>query len=128
MGEIKKEILRVALDDKATRSYELMAQKLKKYNSAVRFYPSELVSFIISDFFETYFEDDLDVLVATFFDSHSFINIETQNAKNKSNFEHALREALSTAEKIKAKVRRKSKIKNMRDQIKLNDDSKNETI
>lgn len=127
-GAIRKEILRVALDAKATRSYELMAQKLKEYNSSVRFYPSELVSFIVSDFFETYFEDDLDILVAAFFDSHGFVNAEAQNAKNKASFEEALREALSTAEKIKSKVRRKSKIKSMRDQIKLNDSPEHEKV
>lgn len=127
-GTSRKEILRVALDAKATQSYESMAHKLKDYNSSVSFYPSELVSFIVSDFFETYFENDIDILVAAFFDSHGFVNAETQKAKNKANFEEALREALSTAEKIKSKVRRKSKIKSMSDQIKLNDKSEHEKV
>lgn len=127
-GSSRKEILRLALDAKATHSYESMVRRLKSHNPSVRFYPSELVSFIVSDFFETYFEDDLDILVAAFFDSHGFVNAETRKAKNKDNFEEVLREALSTAEKIKSKVRRKSKIKNMRDQVKLNDGLKNETV
>ncbi|MFZ4402788.1 MAG: hypothetical protein ACOYOK_01690 [Pseudobdellovibrionaceae bacterium] len=127
-GTNKKEILRVALDAKATQSYESIEQRLKDYNPTVRFYPSELVSFIVSDFFETYFENDIDILVAAFFDSHGFVNIETQKAKNKANFEEVLREALSTAEKIKSKVRRKSKIKGMRDQIKLNDKPEHEKV
>lgn len=127
-GPSRKEILRVALDAKATQSYEIMAQKLKSYNSAVRFYPSDLVSFIVSDFFDTYFENDIDILVAAFFDSHGFVNSETQKAKNKSNFEEALREALSKAEKIKSKVRRKAKVKPMRDQINLNSTSDHEKV
>lgn len=127
-GTEKKDVLRVALDTKAAQSYEMMAQKLKEYNSSVRFYPSELVSFIVSDFFETYFENDLDILVAAFFDSHGFVNTETQKAKNKGNFEETLREALSIAEKIKSKVRRKPKVKSMRDQIKLNDSSMHEKV
>lgn len=124
----KKEILRVALDAKATQSYELMAQRLKEYNASVRFYPSEFVSFIVSDFFETYFENDLDILVSVFFDSHGFVNAETHKAKNKSNFEEILREALSSAEKIKAKVRRKPKAKITQDQVKLNDNSEHEKV
>ncbi len=127
-GTSRKEILRVALDSKAAQSYELMAQKLKAYNPSVRFYPSELISFIVSDFFDTYFEEDLDILVAAFFDSHGFVNAETQKAKNKANFEVALREALSTAEKIKSKVRRRSKVKPARDQIKFNDSHKHENV
>lgn len=127
-GTNKKEILRVALDVKAAKSYALMAQRLKEYNSAVRFYPSDFISFIISDFYETYFENDLDVLVAAFFDSHGFVNAETQKAKSSGNFEEILREALSTAEKIKSKVRRKAKTKTMKDQIKLNNSSANEKV
>ena len=127
-GASRKEILRVALDAKATQSYEIMAQKLKSYNSAVRFYPSDLVSFIVSDFFETYFENDIDILVAAFFDSHGFVNSETQKAKNKVNFEEVLREALSKAEKIKSKVRRKAKVKPMQDQINLNSKSDHEKV
>jgi hypothetical protein len=127
-GTSRKEILRVALDAKATQSYEIMAQKLKSYNSAVRFYPSDLVSFIVSDFFETYFENDIDILVAAFFDSHGFVNSETQKAKNKVNFEEVLREALSKAEKIKSKVRRKAKVKPMQDQINLNSNSDHEKV
>ena len=127
-GSSRKEILRVALDAKATQSYEIMSQKLKSYNSAVRFYPSDLVSFIVSDFFDTYFENDIDILVAAFFDSHVFVNSETQKAKNKVNFEEVLREALSKAEKIKSKVRRKAKVKPMQDQINLNSKSDHEKV
>jgi len=119
-GSGKKEILRVALDAKATQSYELMAQKLKEDSPWVKFYPSEFISFIVSDFFETYFHQDKDVLISAFFDSHGFVNSETQKAKNKTNFEEALREALSKAEKIKSKVRRRSKVRHMQDKSDLN--------
>lgn len=124
----KKEILRVALDAKAAQAYELMAQKLKSYNSAVRFYPSDLVSFIVADFFETYFEGDIDILVAAFFDSHGFVNSETQKAKNKSNFEEVLREALAKSEKIKSKVRRKAKVKSTQVPLNLNTNSDHEKV
>ena len=127
-GTNEKEILRVALDDKATRAYGKMTQRLKENNHWIRFYPSELISFLVSDYFETYFEEDLEILTAAFFDSHGFINAETQKAKNGANFEVTMREALTKAEKIRSKVRRRSKVKPMRDQIQLNNSSSDENV
>lgn len=124
----KKDILRVALDSKATSSYEKMIGRLKENNPWVRFYPSEFISFLVSDYFETHFENDLEILTAAFFDSHGFINSETQRAKNSANFEDAMREALEKAEKIRSKVRRKPKVKIMRDNNQLNESSASEKI
>lgn len=128
VGTNKKEILRVALDSKATHAYEEMTQRLKKNNPWVRFYPSELISFLVSDYFETHFEDDLEILTAAFFDSHGFVNTEAHKAKNSANFEEAMREALAKAEKIRSKVRRRSKVKLMRNHNQLNEDSSNEEV
>lgn len=104
---MEKEILRVALDQQATRSYYLMSEKIKSLNPHVRIYPSQFVSFLMSDFFETYFEKDVGILMAEFFDSQSYCNAETEKAKGKPDYEEALALAASQAKKIKSKRRRK---------------------
>lgn len=125
---IRREILRVTLDAKAAEAFDQMVQRLKEFNSWVRFFPSEFISFLVSDFYETYFEDDKELYAANFFDSRGFVNSETKKAKSEVNFEEVLRETLAKAEKIKSKVRRKSKIKPMRNHSQLNAEMPHEDL
>lgn len=104
---IEKEVLRVALDKKATQSFLQMANRLKAESPHVRVQPSAFVSFLVSDFYATYFEKDLEILVAEFFDSKSFHEAQLQQAKAEGNFEEVMSESLVMIQKIKAKARRK---------------------
>jgi hypothetical protein len=71
-GQAEKEVLRIALDNKAARDYAAMADRIKAANPCVKLHPSSFVSFLVSDFFETYFEKDMGILVAEFFDSERY--------------------------------------------------------
>lgn len=103
-----KEVLRVALDRQAAQDFAQMANRLKAQNPHVRVQPSAFVSFLVSDFFATYFEKDLGILVAEFFDSKSYHEAQLQQAKAQGDFERVMSESLVTIRKIKARSRRKS--------------------
>lgn len=103
----EKEVLRVALDKQAAQDFAQMANRLKAENPHVRVQPSAFVSFLVSDFYATYFERDLGVLVAEFFDSKSYHEARLQQAKTQGDFENVMTESLVTIRKIKAKARRK---------------------
>lgn len=100
-----KDVLRVALDSRAVQAFESMAVALKSVDPAVQFSPSELVSFIVYDFSQTYFQKDFDVLLAMFFNSQSYVKTQTKKS-NSENFEEVLREALDKARKMKLKMRK----------------------
>lgn len=104
----EKEALRIVLDQGATQAYLAMVEKLKAENSCVKFHPSQFVSFLVSDFLNTYFEKDKAVLVAEFFDSQTYYESEAQRAKGQSNFEELMDIALATARRIKGKARSKN--------------------
>lgn len=106
-GNAEKEVLRVALDNQATRDYAAMADRIKAANPCVKLHPSSFVSFLVSDFFETYFEKDMGILVAEFFDSERYCDAQREKAKGKPNYEEALEVAAREAKKIKARRRRK---------------------
>ncbi|MGE3263244.1 MAG: hypothetical protein AB7K68_15795 [Bacteriovoracia bacterium] len=103
-----KEFLRVALDKQAALAFAQMANRLKAQNPHVRVQPSAFVSFLVSDFFTTYFEKDLGILVAEFFDSKSYHEAQLRQAKAQGDFERVMSESLVTIRKIKARARRKS--------------------
>ncbi|MBX3033541.1 MAG: hypothetical protein KF865_06410 [Bdellovibrionaceae bacterium] len=105
---MEKEVLRVALDKQAAQDFAQMANRLRAENPHVRVQPSAFVSFLVSDFFATYFEKDLGVLVAEFFDSKSYHEAQLQEAKAQGDFEKVMTESLATIRKIKARARRKS--------------------
>lgn len=102
-----KETLRIALDKQATQDFVQMTSRLKAENPHVRVQPSAFVSFLVSDFFATYFEKDLGILVAEFFDSKSYHETQLQQAKIQGDFEKVMSESLVTIRKIKARARRK---------------------
>lgn len=104
-GGIEKDVLRVALDQDAIRAYNEMASRLKALGSHVKFYPSQFVSHIVSDFFETYFERDLESLVSKFFDAKAFIAAEVQRAQSADEAVEILRNLSGTIEKIKGQGR-----------------------
>lgn len=103
-----KEVLRVALNKKAAQDYAAMVEKIKAANPCVKIHPSQFASFIISDFFATYFEKDIGILVAEFFDSQSYYEAEAQRAKASGNFEAIMDTALAKVKRIKSKTRRKT--------------------
>lgn len=110
MNENKKDILRVALDPKATRAFNKMAEALKEQNQFLKFHPSELVSFIIADYAESYFKSDIDVLVAAFFDYHAFMKAQTEKAKDQENFMEVMQQALEESKKIRSKLNKSVRI------------------
>ena len=105
---MEKELLRVALDKYAAHAYAQMAERLKAANEYVRVQPSAFVSFLVTDFYNTYFEKDLGLLVAEFFDAQSYHEAEFQRAKASGDFERVMSEALATIKKMKSKARRKA--------------------
>lgn len=110
--KLTTEVLRIALDQKATQAFASMTARMKETKYPLKLTPSQFVSFLVADFFDTYFDDDIDVLVAEFFDSHKFLTLETQSAKGKDNFEEVMRSALVKAEKIKGK--RRGNVRNLK--------------
>lgn len=106
LSQTEKEILRVALDKDATHSYAQMVSRLRSENLSVKIHPSAFVSFLVKDFFATYFEKDKGVLIAEFFDSKSFYESQMERAQSDGNsFEKVMAEALDSITKIKSKSR-----------------------
>lgn len=106
-SKVEKEVLRVALDNQAARDYAAMVERIKAANPCVKIHPSSFVSFLVSDFFETYFEKDMGILVAEFFDSERYCDAQREKAKGKPNYEEAIEVAAREAKRIKARRRRK---------------------
>ncbi len=100
-----KDGLRIVLDPEANRAFSEMSTRLKTVGSYVKFYPSQLVSFIVSDFFETYFEKDMDALVSKFFDAKAYIATEVQRAQNADEAVEILKGLSDSIDKIKGKGR-----------------------
>lgn len=107
----EKEALRIALDKKAAQDFAQMANRLKAENPHIRVHPSAFVSFLVSDFFATYFEKDLGILLAEFFDSKSYYAAQLQQAKAQGDFESVMSSTLQAIKKIKAGARRKRNVR-----------------
>ena len=103
----EKEVLRIALDKKAADCFKTMASRMKEENPHIRVQPSAFVSFLVSDFFASYFEKDLGVLVAEFFDSKSYYEEQLQKAKSHDDFEKVMSVTLVEIKRIKGKARGK---------------------
>lgn len=103
----EKEVLRIALDKKAAQDFAQMASRLKAENPHIRVQPLAFVSFLVSDFCATYFEKDLGILVAEFFDSKSYYEAQLQQAKAQSDFEGVMSATLRAIKRIKAGARGK---------------------
>lgn len=103
----EKEVLRIALDKKAALAFAQMANRLKAENPHVKVQPSAFVSFLVSDFYATYFEKDMSIFVAEFFDSKSYYESQLQQEKTQGDFEGTMSATLATIKRIKAKARRK---------------------
>ena len=105
-GSAKKE-LRIVLDEGATTAFHLMVQALKSEMATVKIHPSQFVSFLLADFFQSHFEKDRPVLIAEFFDSDTYFDAARKKARGSNNYEELMASALAEAQKIKAKRRRK---------------------
>lgn len=82
-------VLRVALDEKAMRAFEGMAQSLKS-ESYVRLTPSKYISFLTCFYFQNYFEKDRELLISEFFDAKDFVAQELKKVKDPEGMEAAL--------------------------------------
>lgn len=102
-----KDILRVALDKQATRAYFNMVERLRDKNDHIKVQASAFVSFLISDYLATYFEKDIPVLVAEFFDAKAYHAAQIAKSQGLADFESVMTETLATTKKIKARARRK---------------------
>jgi len=100
-----KDALRIVLDSEATRAVYEMTARLKAVGSYVKFYPSQLVSGIVSEFFEAHFEKDMDKLVSKFFDAKAYISSEVQRAQNADEAVQILKGLSESIDKIKGKER-----------------------
>jgi hypothetical protein len=104
-AEAQRETLRIILDKRGTECHDKMIARLKAANEFVKVHPSELVSFLVADYFETYFERDIEVLVAEFFDSRSYLTGEIQKDENLADPADAMKRATAFVEQIRAKRR-----------------------
>ena len=102
----KKE-LRIVLDIVATKAFEAMVVALKAETPTIKISPSQLVSFLVADFFEAHFEKDKAVLIAEFFDSDAYFDTARKKAKGSADYEEKMAAALSDALKIRSKRRNK---------------------
>lgn len=100
-----KDGLRVVLDPEAARAFSEMSARLKAIGSYVKFYPSQLVSCIVSEFFGSHFERDKDTLVSKFFDAKAYIASEVQRAQNAEEAVEILKGLSESIDKIKGKER-----------------------
>lgn len=75
--------------------------------ATVKIHPSQFVSFLVADFFQSHFEKDKPVLIAEFFDSDTYFDAARKKARGSNNYEELMASALAEAQKIKAKRRRK---------------------
>ena len=103
--EMPRETLRIVLDKRGTDCHNKLMERLKAANKFVRVHPSELVSFLVADYFETFFERDIDVLVAEFFDSRTYLTSEIQKDENLTDPAEAMKRATAFVERIRAKRR-----------------------
>lgn len=103
--EAPREILRIVLDKRGTECHGKMMERLKAANEFVKAHPSELVSFLVADYFDTYFERDMEVLVAEFFDSRAYLTGEIQKDENLADPAEAMKRATALVERIRAKRR-----------------------
>ena len=103
-----KQEQRIVLDASATHSYNLMIRALKAEMATVKVNPSQFVSFLVADFFQTYFEKDKAVLVAEFFDSDRYFDAARKKARGLDDYDDQIAAALAEVQKIKSKRRRKT--------------------
>jgi hypothetical protein len=103
----KEKELRISLAPEATDAFEAMIERLKAEMPAVKIQPSQFVSFLVADYFGAHFEKDKAVLIAEFFDSDAFHEMERKKAKGQENYEELMALAIKQARKIKSKKRRK---------------------
>lgn len=105
---VTKKELRIVLDAEATKAFESMAAALKAETPTIKIQSSQFVSFLVADFFGTYFEKDKTVLIAEFFNSDAYFDAARKKAKGSTDYEEQMAAALSDAQKIRSKRRRKS--------------------
>lgn len=96
------ECLRVALEPAAAEAYRKMIARLKAESQYLRAHPSKFVSFLVSDFYATYFEEDISILVAKFFDSKAFMSDQIKTAKGSDDAATILQSVTDTVEKLKS--------------------------
>lgn len=103
--------LRIALTPEATCVYYKMVDFLKKEIPTIKLLPSQVVSFLVMDFFTAHFEKDKDVLIAEFFDSDAYYQAARKKAKASPDYEDLMAKALAEAKAVKGKKRRQSAAK-----------------
>lgn len=100
--------LRIVLDGPATAAYEAMVSRMKEAVPTIKVQPSHFASFLFVDFMDAHFEKDMAVLIAEFFDSDAFYELERRKAKGKEDYEEQMADALERARKIRTRKRRKT--------------------
>jgi len=96
-----RESLRIVLDKRATEAHDKMLERLKAMSPFVKVHPSELVSFLVADYFATYFERDVPVVIAEFFDSRAFLTSEIVDDDS----DESLKRAMAFIEEVRGKRR-----------------------
>lgn len=103
----ENELQRVILNPEATKSLKAMTNSLKAENRFVSFHASEFVSHLVIDFYQTYFDRDIGVYIAEFFDSESYYQEMMKHARNNGSFEEVMTNAMGEIKRIKNKKRGK---------------------
>lgn len=103
--------LRVALSSEATLVYEKMVDLLKKEIPTIKLHPSQVVSFLVMDFFVAHFEKDKEIFIAEFFDSDAYYQEARKKAKGSPEYDDLMAKALTEAKAIKSRKRRQAAVK-----------------
>ena len=107
----KSNELRIALTAEAASVYDKMVAHLKKEMPTIKLYPSQVISFLVMDFFAAHFEKDKDIFIAEFFDSDAYYEAARKRAKGLPEYEDLMAKALAEAKSIKARKRRQAGVK-----------------
>ena len=97
---------RIALDEKSVEAVLSMLENIRSRQSCVKINASQLVSWIVGNFYECHFERKKDAIIESFLNRREYLLEVVKKATNDGEVEQLLRDALKSTS---AKSRRKSK-------------------
>lgn len=100
---------RVALNTKSTEDLNYMIDELKQGGPYMKGGPSDLVSFIVSEFRKKFFEKEKEMLSERFFDRRSYVGDRIKGAKSQEEYDKVLDDEIEKRLKERKKSRSKAK-------------------
>ena len=107
---------RVVLNSKSTDDLNYIIEDLKKDGPYMKGGPSDLVSFIISEFRQKFFEKEKAVLKNQFFDNKSYVKDRILKSKSEDEFYEEMKAVLKERDKTLKKNRLKTNFKPLKAQ------------